>query len=388
MKKIAVLLIILIAMTQSAAAIGIGISPSEITINNALKGAEYERGFTVFNTGSEATNFSLSASGDLSDWVSFYAVNAPDISITAISIPGNDRASVIVKFQIPGDAANKNYTGALDVRSIPDATTAAGSQQAMIIGASSQVTIVVTGDQIIDGIVKAILIEDIESGYPLKISTRFQNTGNVAVKPGIAVNILKDGDIIHSFTHDSTKVKPATTETIIAEWSTTASNVPGDYTANVTVSLEGRTLKSDNPSFKILPVGTLTRQGNLTDMLIEGEPAVDTIVKVRAYFQNTGQIGTLAKFSGEVYKDSKLIDTLTSDELTVDKSKDAVLISYLKLASPGDYLVKGKVIYSGKETSLKEVSFRVSENKFAPGFEGIFAAIIVLALFLLNRKRR
>lgn len=389
MKKILELLI-LVVMVQSAAAIGIGIAPSEMKLDNALKGSEYDRSLTIFNTAPEATNFSLEASGNISDWVSFYDENN---RITAIKITGKDKASVAVKIKVPLDAANANYTGSLIVRTIPEKTGASeGAGQSMIVGASSQVTIVVTGEQVIDGAVTAILTENVEPGYPLKITTLFQNTGNVVVKPKIDVTILQDKNIINSFTHDSTSVKPGTPENIIAEWKTTAVNIPANYTANVVVSLDGRILKSDNITFQILPVGTLTKSGILTQISLEGEPAIDTVVKIKAFFTNTGQIETPVKFGAEIYKDNKIIGTLSSDELTVPKYKEIVLISYLKLTSPGDYIIKGKVIFSGKETPVQEYSFKVPNKTSFPGIEAIAVIAVILAIVIptfkfLNRKR-
>jgi len=385
MKKI-IMLLALFAMVQPVVAIGIGIAPAEINFNNALKGSEYESSITIFNTGPEATIFSLEATGNISDWVSFYNLNDYDNTISSVKIPGQDKAAVVVKIKVPSEAANANYTVSLDVRSVPDTTKAEGSGQSLIIGASSKVTIAVTGDQIISGNVLGIFTENIEPGYPLKITTRFQNTGNVVVKPKIVVTILQDENIINSFSHETTSVKPGSTQPIIAEWMTTAANIPADYTANVDVLLSGSIIKSDDLSFQILPVGTLTKSGNLTNIYVDGEPAVGNIVKVRAYFTNTGQIETQAKFSAEVYQDNKLIDTISSDELTAPKNEETVLISYLKITEPGDYLIKGKVIYSGKETPVKEVSLKA--GKSIPGFEGISLIAVMLLLFMFRGKNK
>ncbi len=231
-----------------------------------------------------------------------------------------------------------------------------------------------------------IFTENIEPGYPLKITTRFENTGNVVVKPEIVVTILQDTNIIDSFSHETTSVKSGRTQPIIAEWMTTAANIPSDYTVNVDVLLNGNIIKSDNLSFKILPVGTLTKSGNLTNIYIEGEPAVGNVVKIKAYFTNTGQIETRAKFSAEVYNNNELIDTISSDELTAPKNEETVLISYLKITEPGDYLIKGKVIYSGKETPVEEVSLKA--GKSIPGFEAIFLTAILLLLVMFRGKKK
>jgi hypothetical protein len=300
-------------------------------------------------------------------------------------VPANGKISVITKFQIPTDAVSKDYFGTINVRSVPEIAEDSGSQQSLIIGGSVKININVTGDQIIDGVVNGISIYNIEPGYPLKVETMFRNTGNVVANPEIKVTILKDNELIHSFIYDKATIKPSITNAITAEWKTTEETIPGDYTANVIVSLDGKTLRSSDKTFKIFPVGTYSRQGNLTDIRIEGEPTIGSLVKVNAYFENTGEIETAAKFSGEVYKDGNLIDTITSEELQVEKYKEAELVSYFKLESKGDYLIKGKVIYSGKETPVKEVSLKA--GKSTPGFEGIYL-IAVMLLFVMFRGKK
>ena len=384
MKK-AMILIILIIMVQSVDAIGVGISPGDMVFDNSLKGSTYENILTIINMDTEDMNYSISSSGDIGDWVSFYYPD-PDTQIQSIIVPANSKTSIIVKFQIPPDAASKNYTGELVVRSVPKKSDASGSQQSLIVGGSSQVEIIVTGDQIVDGVVKGISVNDIEPGYPLKVETMFRNTGNVVASPEIKVTILKYGEIIQSYIHDKTTIKPSVTEAIIAEWKTTDENIPGDYTANVIVSLNGKILRSTDLTFEIFPLGTFTRQGNLTDIIIEGEPTIGSMVKVYAFFENTGEIGTAAKFSGEVYKDGNLIETITSEELQVEKYKEAELVSYFKLESEGDYQIKGKVIYSGKETPVEEVSLKV--GKSIPGFEGISLIAVMLFLVMLRGKNK
>jgi hypothetical protein len=390
MKKIIVLLI-LVSMVQHAIAIGIGISPADIDLNNALKGAEYKSSITIFNTGPEVVNYSLKTSGNMGEWVSFYNINDYNNTINYVKVPGKNRTSVIVNIKIPEDTANGNYTGSIDVKSIPEVAKGEGSGQSLVIGASTGVRITVTGDQVLDGNVLGISTENIEPGNPLLITMQFQNTGNVMVKPKIAVTIFEGKNTIDNFTHETTQVKVSSIETIIAEWKTGPANIPSNYTAKVEISLNGKIIKSENLTFMILPVGTMTKSGNLTSLYLDGETVVDNMVTVRAYFMNTGQIDTPAKFRAEVYKDNKLIETLSSDELVAPRYQEIVLLSYLKLTSTGNYLIKGKVIFGGKETPLKEYSFKVSEKgpvkRSTPGF-GVIIAVVAILTMILSRKKK
>lgn len=387
MKKI-IALLILTVMVQPVLAIGIGISPSEININNGLKGAEYEKSLVIFNTGQEKTNFSLSAEGNISDWVRFYKSDNLSSNITSISIPKEDKVSLVVVFRVPNDAANGNYSGILDVNSVPSTNASQGSQSHMIVGASSHVMINVTGDQILQGEVTGISIEDTEVNYPLKTNILFKNSGNVVASPKIESHFFRGNEEVGSLINESVGIKPTgVNEKIVTEWDTHG-QVPGNYTSNVVVSLNGQILKSDNISFTIYPTGTFSRQGNLTDILIDGEPEVDKVSKIMAYFNNTGEIETSAKFTGEVYKDGNLLDTITSDELTVGKYKQAVLVGYFKPTSPGEYLIKGKVVYSGKETPVNEVSFKVPGGFSSLLIGGAAAIFLILALLGVVLKKK
>lgn len=388
MKTIIVLIVLLgiIITSQPAYAIGIGISPSEISIDNVLKGNEAERSLTIFNTGPETTNFTLSSSGHVCKWVTFYDSDDPATNITIISIPGHEKRTVTIKVQIPEDTLNAKYVGSIDIRSMPVAANNNGMGQQLIIGASSSIELIVTGNQTVKGVVTAIVIEDTEPGYPVKIKTIFKNEGNVIAIPGIDVIIHQGNNDIFSFTNDEVSVKPTITEPIIAKWNTTTANLPGEYTAKVTVILDEQILRSDTIPFEILPIGTLTRQGNLTDILIDDIPAIGTLLKIKSCFENNGLIETSAKFTAEVYKDDNLVDTITSDELVVEKNEEIELISYLKIEDPGDYRIEGKVIYDKKETPVKELSFEIPAESI-PGFESIFTlAIFLIFIKFYNRR--
>lgn len=374
-------------MMQPVFAIGIGITPSEININNGFKGAVFEKTLTIFNTGQQQTNFSLSAGGNISDWVSFQKFDNRSSNITSILIPKEDKVSLVVVFHIPFDAANGNYSGTLDMNSIPENNESEGSQSSMIVGASTSVKINVTGNQILQGEVTGIFIEDTEVNYPLKTHVMFKNTGNVEANPKIESVYLRKGEEVGHLVNDSTHIKPTgLIEEITTLWDTHGQS-PENYTANITVSLNGSVIKSDNIPFTIFPVGTFSRQGNLTDILINGKPEVDKVSKIIAHFNNTGEIETSAKFTGEIYQGGSLVDTISSDVLTVEKYTQGELVAYYKPTSTGDYEIKGKVTYSGKETPEKEVPFNVPGG-FPSLLIGVAAVVLIAAIAVILKQKK
>ena len=380
------------------AGIGLGISPASITISDAFKGATYERTITVFNTGDETGTFALTAEGECADWISFFKEDEPTTPLTEVTIPGKDKAKVLLKFDIPEDIANAYYTSTIFAQSTPEEEEGEGAVAHAVIRIPSEILIQVTGTQILKGTVKSITTTDTEIDYPLKIKVEFQNEGNVIAKPKIAVAITKNGELVDSFVHSETGIKPDKTDTITVLWNTTGRET-GDYAANVAVSLgkKQELLASKDLPFKILPFGTLTRKGALQSLTIEGEPLVNIVIKLAANFENTGEIDTMAKFKGEIFRDGGLVDVMESEEMFVEVGETGKLVDYYKITETGSYEIKGRVFYAGKETAEKEVSFDVpqpevesEEKKRIPGFEAVLAiTAMILMLFLFKvRKRR
>lgn len=377
----------------ASSTIGLGISPASIVVSDAFKGGTYERTITVSNTGDETGNFMLMAEGECADWISFYKEDTTDIPITEITIPSKGKTKVLVKFDIPQEIPNDDYTSTIYAQSIPDETSSGeGAVAHAVVRIPSKVLIHVTGTQILNGTVKSITTTDIEIDYPLKIKVEFKNEGNVIAKPKIAVAITKDGELVDSFIHDETGIKPYSEDTITILWNTTGQQI-GDYTADVAVSLGEELLTTKSLPFKILPFGTLTRQGELTSLTTEGDPLIGRMIKILANFENTGKIDSRATFKGEVYLDGEFVDVIKSDEMLVEIGETGRLTSYYKIQAPGKYEVKGDVLYEGKETGTKDISFDVdstnsrSGGNGIPGFTGSISIIVIILISILYKKR-
>lgn len=379
---------------------GVGVSPPSFTAPDALKGGEYERIITVYNTADDDGSYEFSATGPGSEWITYYHADDLETSITTLYLKGQSRERVLVNIKVPDEAPNMDYTPTIYVRSIPaEAAEGEGAVAHAVVQIPVKGTIRVTGTQILKGTVKPISAADTELDYPLKIKVELQNEGNVIAIPIIAIRITKDGTPIDSFVHDESSIKPGKTDTITVPWDTTG-NEPGDYTASVTVSLGDETLATEDVPFSILPRGTLTRKGVLKSLSLEGKPQLNRIVKVLAEFENTGSIDTLAKFKGELYRNGELVDVLESEEKLVGVGEKLQLVAYYKITMPGTYTIKGVVIYDAKETDPEEVSFTVLEEEGGgedeeklgiPGFDSISTLIAFIIMVVigatLSRKR-
>ncbi|MFC1983920.1 hypothetical protein ACFLVO_02790 [Chloroflexota bacterium] len=343
-------------------ATGIAVTPSHLEISDALRGGEFERNITIYNPDPEITSYTLSADGDAGEWISFYKQEDEVSLVNRVTILGNENVRMLVKFAIPPDAVNGEHKAIIIVASVPAEGASGGSGQVVSLAAPVAVTIFVTGNQILSGVVNGINADDVEVKYPLRIRVQFHNTGNVVATPQIAVEITtQDGIAINQFTSNECNVKPQKHETIPLEWDTTGRD-HGDYIADVSVVLGDSIIKQEQLNFAILPLGTLTRSGSLTELIFEGEPGLGVLTMIQATFVNTGKIDTKAKFIGEVYHNDMLIDTLESEELLVAVGNTEFLEAYFKPGQPGAYRVNGYVIYEGKKTEEKEISFAITED--------------------------
>jgi hypothetical protein len=334
------------------AGIGIGLAPASIDIVDALRGAEYENGLRIY-TADQQTDYSVAVEGEAAAWLSLTYKGAPVNRITVL--PGSPE-EFQVKVAVPEDAANNKYTAKVIVTSIPSAVSGGG--QAVAVSAYSTISIAVTGTQIIEASVNSIYTEDVETGYPLEIQVFVQNTGNVEVTPIITVNITANENAVGNVAEDNVKVRAGAGQFIIAEWDTTG-NAAADYLAMVNVVLDGKTLATEELPFKILPLGTLTRSGELMGIVVNGAAVVNRVTKMTATFSNTGQIDTWAEFTGEIYKGDQLVDTFTGEKLLIASRSEANLIAYFNLAETGDYTIKGWVVFEGKKTETMELTFTV-----------------------------
>ena len=404
------LLLFCLAPSKASAA-GLGVAPAEIQLEDVLRGSEHLRSIRVFNSGDEGVSAQLNANGEATDWISFCNPDVPATTIETIAVPAKGRAEVWVKFKIPQDAAEGTYTATICVEAIVgEEEELEGTHQSVGLQVMSSVIIKVTGTQTLSGNVGGISVMDIEVGYPLRIMVEFANTGNVVATPLISVKIAtQDGTTINNFTSSEFNVKPEKHETIPLEWDTTGRD-PGDYIADVSVVLGDAIIKQEQLNFSILPVGMLTRSGSLTELKFGGESGLGVLTVIRATFINTGQIDIRAKFVGEVYHNDTLIDTLQGEELLVATGNIELLKAYFRPDQQGEYRIKGYVIYEGKKTEEKEISFTItkagevghltnavstnvgnSEQTFdfsILAVSVIGALIIIVTIFMILRSRR
>lgn len=340
---------------------GIGIFPVRVEITDALRGGTYLRTVTVVNRETEDFNLKFLTQGEAAEWVTIHSEQDPDAVLEEIVAPSGKDTRFLLRIQVPEDASNGEHRGIVLFDGTPVNSDGQDSGMGVAIGIGAEIVLMVSGNQMLQGTVLGLAIDDAESGQPpVRLRMQFQNTGNVEAKPMLNWQI-KDatGAVLGDVSDGDTVVGPGLIEEVISEWDSSAAP-EGLYTAFVSVLLGDEPILQQEIPFELLPVGTLTRSGTLESITLEGEPQPGSVAKVIAAFTNSGQIDTRAIFFGEVYRDGQLVGTIESRERVVIIGELALLEAFFDVDEAGSYKVSGKVNYDGKETELREVEFTVT----------------------------
>lgn len=364
---------------------GYGVVPASLVIDNLLKGSSQIRSIRVINSGDEPVTYKLAATGSIASWVAFYPNQSLVTPITTISVL--DRKEVFVHFTIPEDIANGDYTGTLNVETLPSNISQNITGSPVTLSFPVNVKLTVTGTQILSGEIRDITTKSVEVGQPLSIAVDFTNTGNVIATPTILVNISREDYPITLLTYKDTSIPVEKGALIEVPWNT-SNRESGTYDANVTVMLGDETLEQTTLTFKLLPRGTFTRKGELLNLSYTGQPVQGSTIKILALFKNTGKIETNAQFKAEVYRDGSILTVLDSDEEpTVNIQATYEFTSYLTLDQPGRYEIQAYILVDTNKTAVRTLIIDVPNPILGSlplilGVIGIIVGGIVLYMYL------
>ncbi len=359
---------------------GIGVYPSLVTFPDALRGREYFGTVGVMNGGPRERTYRFEAKGDAANWLAFVAADRTT-ALSEVTVPARDKTQVLIRAVVPPEVPNGQYTGTVGV--LTTTTTREGSDTSgagVTLGAEVSVALAVTGTQKIEGQFIDAAASDVESGYPLRIATRLTNTGNVQLNPTIDVEIVDAaGQPVDHFTSTDQVLYPNDDKQIVVEWDTTGRAV-GERVGRVSAALGWVALGTKDVRFSIVPAGTYTRRGELDDVRLVNKPQAGDYAKLVAVFKNTGQIETKGKFIGELYLGDRLIEQLTSTEQLLLPGGAGDLDLLVRVPEDGTYRVTGKINYEGRETPVRDFTFRVGAESGRPMLliAGIAAAVVVV----------
>ena len=373
---------------QPVSAAGIAVGPSSQTIENALRGGSFERSLTIFNPSDMGFDVVLKTEGSAKDWIKFSAIDGSE-EIQKVYAPKKGQIPVLLRVKVPDDVANGRYTAKVVVETVPGEKVP--GSVGMVLQATSALEITVTDVERVSGEVMSIVVRDTEVDIPLGVEVGFKNTGNVVVTPEITAVISRDGTVIDTISEAKTPVRPTFTERIVVHWPNEGL-AAGTYQADVTVSLRDAILAEEGRTFAILPLGSLTRQGELTDLDYEGALTVGKPIKITGLFKNSGSIATRARLSGEVYRGGSLVDVISGDEMTVQVFSENPLTAYYTPKESGEYTMKTCAVFEGKTTDSKDMVFTVQPDSSGLSLPlspvPVIAALAFIGLFTAGRRNR
>ncbi len=264
-KPIFVLIIALIVLFGANPSLaGFGIAPPYFQNSNLTRGSHYEQ--QIYLVRSEpvedlSTEISIGVPG-ANEWISV------DKGASFIWPKGEKQMPIIVSADVPKNAEFKTYPGYIRVKVIPTGPSAGGGQVAIILGGQIDVSLDVKDIKILDFKVWKVSALDTEEGHKvlwwfspgkIKFGMEIENTGNVEGAPTkVQADIYDpfDQNLLESVqTTKIEKIKPFTTETVIAELLTKLK--PGGYHLHFKIFKNEEIVRSGILSLSILPRGTL-----------------------------------------------------------------------------------------------------------------------------------
>ena len=262
MKKIifVTLAFLLLGFGLPKIAFGIGQMAETIVIKDVLRGSEITDTLILFNSGDREVIYQLKGEGEIADWVSFYQIDDTNLEnpVTEVLIPAKSRVKATVKFTIPEDTPNGEYTGEVAIVTAPTKSEE-GDKMAINVfqRIGRKVSITVTDEEILKFETTIIPLRyAVEKNQPLKIKIIHNNQGNVSIKPDIQLQISKKGgkifNAIFPYPEDEKPVKPLERKILssLIEWQT-AGREDGEYTAEVKTLLNGKTMEKDSFHFTV-----------------------------------------------------------------------------------------------------------------------------------------
>jgi len=383
------ILLVLLAITLPIAdAVSIGVSPGNVMFDNMLKGGYAERTVKVTTNSNEDIIARLDVSGEIADWLRL----EPDNKTFMLSSAKPYELKLII--ETPDDARSDSYSGNIEfiIESFGDISGRAGGF--VKPGVRLIISAVVSDKEIRTCNSGAFDFDDIEIGFPLKLSLTVANDGNVRIKPKISFDIWDQNQekLVMSESFSGSEILPTTQEQITKTFSNNLEI--GQYWANVDVDECG---SSSLLTFSVVEKGGIVDNGVFEGITNKPWVYVEEPVEIKATFKNNGPRTVYAKFMGDVKLDNKIVEVIETKEIDVLSQETADFISYFTPDKPGRYVVSGRIIYNRKlsyeKASVINANYPTEIGqgiKFLPLV--IYIIIIVTILFLarsiIKTKRR
>lgn len=259
MKKsfiLTMLFILTFVFAQNALAIGQVSEP--IIIRNVLRGQEVTTTLNLFNSENGEIIYGLKAEGEIADWTSFYLSTDLENPVTEVQIPSESYFNATVKFTIPEDMPNGEYSGKLYIFTEPEKDEDT-SEIKVAVGQriGRKVSITVTDQEIFNFDTTIIPLKYVvKKGEPLIVKGIYENQGNVLVGPDIHFRVTKNGTVVFNaifpYPENEELIRPFERREFpsLIEWQTIGQE-SGSYKAEIEVLINDEVYQEKSFKFYI-----------------------------------------------------------------------------------------------------------------------------------------
>lgn len=365
----------------------LGVTPAEVQVPDAQRGESYLRQVSIQNEFDSPTRVTLELSGETGGW-------ATTLPADALTVGPREHATLEVRLAVPDDAANGVHSGQLRVvaeaKQAPD-----GSGFALRYAVAIPLNVTVGGDQVVRMRWVDVQSPDVETGTPPSVVAAALNEGNVRTVARLRAELMPfASEEVLATAEGFTEVLPGARGEVRVAFDEALPE--GQYRVRVQAEPASAAEPPRVLAFKVLPPGSLDKDGLLRYIAHEPRVVAGQPVKLSAMFENTGttSIGR-AKLVAEVYVDGVLVAVVESEPRVVGVGEQANLTAFYTPTSGGVHRIVGRVTYDGYEAMPSEGILTVRDDatsaspiRFHPvvlGAAGLVAALVVHQL--VRRKR-
>ncbi len=343
MRKSIFWVITVLMLISPCLALNIGLSPGVISFDNMVKGGYAEASALISTSSTEALRGHFEVEGEIAEWITI----EPDPEEFTVSVDNPYGFRIVV--QPSADAKNGNYTGILRIQTDSLATVERGAGSSVIAAVAMKINIEITGEETINCNAGALSISSTEIDEPFTVGASVLNTGNVRLRPTFLIEIWDQSQqsIVLTKTFLGTEILPTTQKRIVQ-------NVEqdldiGQYFADITLKECGIT---ETHTFDVLEKGGIADRGQFVGIRTNKYAYIGQPNPIIPVFRNTGKRTVVAKFQGQIQflDENKLVDTLESDELSIEPGQTQEFTLYFTPEKRGKYQVTGRILYNKKIT--------------------------------------
>lgn len=382
-----ILVILAFSFIPSAHAIAIGVNRADISFEDVLRGGYAEESIVISTDSAQTITGALEVEGNIADWIRFEPADVED----GFDFSARQPRQVTIIIEPPNDAANGDYEGI--VRVITGEILRDGDGQ---FGTSTRAAfkidalVGVTDVEIQRCVIAGINLRSTEINQPIDVTYSVENNGNVRIAPELDVTIFdqeQETIIATQSVETAQEVLPTRTEQFVAQL--TNELEPGQYWATVkSEECSGSSLVT----FDVLERGGIADSGEFVRIDMESFVEAGEIVPIYAVFKNTGTRTVSAKFKGTVMQGSRLVKVIDTDFYDTPPNQLARIETFFNPDVPGQYEVKGRVLYNNKLTFERIGILNVSGKSLNSGFNifpiVLIVVIILLLLLIIKKKKR